>query len=82
MVDYRLDHIGTGIDALRMLREEFHAHLPAVMVTGSTTVSFDAEAQKHDFHLMIKPVVPNKLRAMIAFKLGSAPRGDGPVSGG
>ena len=24
----------------------------------------------HDFHLLIKPVVPNKLRAMIAFKLG------------
>ena len=28
------------------------------------------EAQEHDFHLLIKPVVPNKLRAMIAFKLG------------
>jgi len=24
----------------------------------------------HDFHLLLKPVVPNKLRAMIAFKLG------------
>jgi hypothetical protein len=23
-----------------------------------------------DFHLLIKPVLPNKLRAMIAFKLG------------
>ena len=28
------------------------------------------EALEHDFHLLIKPVVPNKLRAMIAFKLG------------
>ena len=78
IVDYRLDHVGTGIDALRMLREEFDAHLPAVMVTGSTTVSFEAEAQKHDFHLLIKPVVPNKLRAMIAFKLGRAPVTRGP----
>jgi hypothetical protein len=24
----------------------------------------------HDYHLLIKPVLPNKLRAMIAFKLG------------
>jgi len=30
----------------------------------------DNEAQSNDFHLLIKPVVPNKLRAMIAFKLG------------
>ena len=30
----------------------------------------EQEAQAHDFHLLIKPVVPNKLRAMIAFKLG------------
>ena len=29
-----------------------------------------AEASEHDFHLLIKPVLPNKLRAMIAFKLG------------
>ena len=33
-------------------------HIPAV-----------EEALEHDFHLLIKPVVPNKLRAMIAFKL-------------
>ena len=30
----------------------------------------EQEAQDLDFHLLIKPVVPNKLRAMIAFKLG------------
>ncbi len=28
------------------------------------------EADRNDFHLLIKPVAPNKLRAMIAFKLG------------
>ena len=70
IVDYRLDHSHTGIDALVALREQFGESLPAIMVTGSTTASLDAEAQKHDFHLLIKPVVPNKLRAMIAFKLG------------
>ena len=28
------------------------------------------QALAHDYHLLIKPVLPNKLRAMIAFKLG------------
>jgi hypothetical protein len=44
--------------------------VPAIVVTGSTMTGHDKEAQEKDFHLLIKPVVPNKLRAMIAFKLG------------
>jgi len=44
--------------------------VPAIMVTGSTMTGHEAEAQQHDFHLLVKPVVPNKLRAMIGFKLG------------
>ncbi|MCW7538788.1 hybrid sensor histidine kinase/response regulator [Aquabacterium sp. A7-Y] len=70
IVDYRLDHTSTGIEALLALREHFGAGLPAIMVTGSSTASLDAEASRHNFHLLIKPVVPTKLRAMIAFKLG------------
>ena len=34
----------------------------------------DKEALEHDFHLLIKPVLPNKLRAMIAFKLARQDR--------
>ena len=41
------------------------------MVTGSTMTGHEREAQDHDFHLLIKPVVPNKLRAVIAFKLNA-----------
>jgi CheY-like chemotaxis protein len=52
------------------LREHFSAPLPAIVVTGSTMSGHDQEAQDKNFHLLIKPVVPNKLRAMIAFKLG------------
>lgn len=70
IVDYRIDHRHTGIDAIHVLREHFGAELPAIVVTGSTTADLEEEAHRHDFHLLIKPVVPNKLRAMIAFKLG------------
>ena len=72
LLDYRLSDGTNGVDALRAVRAAFKASnqpLPAIMVTGSTT-RHELEAQAGDFHLLIKPVVPNKLRAMIAFKLG------------
>ena len=70
IVDYRLEEGRTGVDAIRALRDRFGAGIPAIVVTGSTMTGHDRDAQAHDFHLLIKPVVPNKLRAMIAFKLG------------
>jgi CheY-like chemotaxis protein len=70
IVDYRLEQGRTGIDAIAALRMRFGAALPVIVVTGSTTTGHDSEAQAHDFHVLIKPVLPNKLRAMISFKLG------------
>ncbi|MBH1986432.1 MAG: hybrid sensor histidine kinase/response regulator [Burkholderiales bacterium] len=70
MVDYRLPEQQTGIDAIRVLRERFGPDLPAIMVTGSTMTQHEEEARQHQFHVLLKPVVPTKLRAMIAFKLG------------
>jgi signal transduction histidine kinase/CheY-like chemotaxis protein len=75
IVDYRLESGRNGVEAIATLRERFGAALPAIVVTGSTMSTLDKEAQEKDFHLLLKPVVPNKLRAMIAFKLGArAPR--------
>lgn len=70
IVDYRLERGHTGIEVIQALRARFGKAMPAIMVTGSTMTEHDAEAAEHDFHLLIKPVVPNKLRAMIGFKLG------------
>jgi two-component system, sensor histidine kinase len=71
IVDYRLPQGRTGIDALAALRGRWpDRSLPAIMVTGSSLGGHEAEAAGHDFHLLIKPVLPNKLRAMVAFKLG------------
>ena len=70
IVDYRLEHGRTGVEAIQALRERFGVNVPAIMVTGSTMTGHEAQAQQHDFHLLVKPVVPNKLRAMIGFKLG------------
>ncbi|KPF42799.1 histidine kinase [beta proteobacterium AAP121] len=71
LVDYRLPQGRTGIDALVALRERWAGRrLPAIVITGSSLGGHEDEAVTHDYHLLIKPVLPNKLRAMIAFKLG------------
>ena len=75
IVDYRLENGHNGVEAIVALREHFGAGVPAIVVTGSTMSTLDKDAQEKDFHVLLKPVVPNKLRAMIAFKLGvRAPR--------
>jgi CheY-like chemotaxis protein len=70
VVDYRLPQGRTGIDALVALRAHWpDQKLPAIVVTGSSLGGHEDEAVTHDYHLLIKPVLPNKLRAMMAFKL-------------
>ena len=70
-MDYRLLQAMTGLDALAAARAHWPQRtLPAIVITGSTIGGHETEAAEHDFHLLIKPVLPNKLRAMIAFKLG------------
>ncbi len=73
LVDYRLPEERNGIEVLQRLRAHWPnpggRRLPAIIVTGSSLGGHEDEALTHDFHLLIKPVLPNKLRAMIAFKL-------------
>jgi len=69
IADYRLGDGRTGIDAIVALRARWGAALPVIVVTGSAMTVHEDDAQRHGFHLLVKPVVPNKLRAMIAFKL-------------
>jgi signal transduction histidine kinase/CheY-like chemotaxis protein len=70
IADYRLESGHTGIEAIGTLRRMLAQAIPAIVVTGSVLSNHEREAAEHDFHLLLKPVVPGKLRAMIAFKLG------------
>ncbi len=69
IADYRLEHGTTGVAAIDAVRRRFGSDVPAIVVTGSSMTGHDKEALESDFHLLIKPVLPNKLRAMISFKL-------------
>lgn len=70
IADYRLRDGQTGLEAVLALRDHFRSPLPAIVVTGSTMSTHERQALEYDFHLLVKPVVPNKLRSMIGFKLG------------
>jgi len=70
IVDYQLGDGPTGVEAIHALRAAFGSAVPAIVVTGSTITGHDADADRHDFHLLVKPAVPGKLRALIGFKLG------------
>jgi two-component system, sensor histidine kinase len=71
MADYRLESGQTGLDAIVAVRKHFKSIIPAIVVTGSTLADHEQTALAHDFHVLLKPVAPNKLRAMVGFKLGS-----------
>jgi signal transduction histidine kinase/CheY-like chemotaxis protein len=72
VIDHALPDGTTGLDALALVRGRWPKHhIPTIMITGSVLGGHEADAVALDFHLLTKPVLPNRLRAMIAFKLGS-----------
>jgi two-component system, sensor histidine kinase len=71
IVDFRLETGHNGLEVIDTLRQRFGRALPAIMVTGSVMSHHEEQAQAYGFHLLTKPVVPHKLRAMIAFKLAA-----------
>jgi signal transduction histidine kinase len=73
IADYRLTEGRTGIEVIAQLRRELDPEIPAILVTGSTTAGHISEADMQSLHLLLKPVPPAKLRALIHFKLRETP---------
>jgi signal transduction histidine kinase/CheY-like chemotaxis protein len=72
IADYRLREGGVGTQAIGALRARFGAEIPAIIVSGSTTPTHLEEASALNAHLLLKPVMPAKLRSLISFKLKGA----------
>jgi len=70
--DYHLADGSRGADIIATLREGFGHHIPAIVLTGTSSLERLAEAQAHDYHLLLKPVPPSKLRALINATLTSS----------
>lgn len=63
--DYHLPDGSHGAEIVIALREHFGRSIPAVVLTGTSNPERLAEAHAHDYHLLLKPVPPSKLRALI-----------------
>ncbi len=72
VADYGLRDGNVGTQAIAAVRERFKSQIPAIIVSGSTTPGHVDEAKAIDAHLLLKPVMPAKLRTLIHFKLHQA----------
>jgi two-component system, sensor histidine kinase len=65
LADYELGANGSGIDAIRAVRERIDRDVPAVLITGNTSSDAAGQARRHGYPLMLKPVDPVALLALI-----------------
>jgi signal transduction histidine kinase len=65
VADYRLSEGHTGIEAIHRLRQRFGADIPAMLMTGDTTIEPIREVQESGLVCLHKPVAPAKLRAFL-----------------
>ncbi len=69
IVDYRLAEGRLGTDTIDHLRDAVDPEIPAIIVTGSTTPDLAERVQARGDGLLLKPVLPATLRALIDAKL-------------
>lgn len=74
IADFRLPGDENGIDLAKKLRRRYDKNLPTIIVTGESDRSLISLTKSNDFFLLVKPIRPAKLRAVIESALG------GPVS--
>jgi CheY-like chemotaxis protein len=83
IVDFRLGNSDNGIEVAQRLREELDPEIPAILVTGSITPDLGEQARARRFEFLLKPVLPENLRACILTTLGHGlqPVSDAAVAG-
>jgi CheY-like chemotaxis protein len=70
IVDFRLGKSENGIQLAQRLRQELDPEIPAILVSGSITPDLGEQARTQRFEFLLKPVLPEKLRACIYAALG------------
>lgn len=74
IADYGLREGAVGTHAITAVRERFRTPIPAIVVTGTSMPAHIEDAKLVGAHLLIKPVMPAKLRTLINFKLHETAR--------
>ncbi len=73
VADYRLAGGVIGTDVIDRLRRELDPEIPAILITGSTAPDRIMQAETRDYQLLLKPVQPQRLLAMIHENLKTFP---------
>jgi len=63
--NYSLTDGSLGANIVAALRDRLGRDIPAVVLAGTSNPERLAEARARDYHLLLKPVPPSKLRALI-----------------
>jgi signal transduction histidine kinase len=69
IVDYRLADGRLGTDLIDGLRDALDPEIPAIVVTGSSTPELAQRINARGDQLLLKPVLPAKLRSLMGAKL-------------
>lgn len=64
---------GGGAELVEALRSVWGASLPAFMVADAGLPGDEVPSRVASLHLLVKPVAPNRLRALVSFHLGERP---------
>ncbi len=65
LADYHLDNGANGIDAVRAIRSRAGAAIPAIIITADRAASIADTARAQGCELLLKPVKPAELRALM-----------------
>ncbi|MEY8876279.1 MAG: hybrid sensor histidine kinase/response regulator, partial [Leptothrix sp. (in: b-proteobacteria)] len=68
IVDHSLPEARTGVAVVEALRALWGDAMPVIMVTGQVLHDHRADAARLGYHVLLKPVAPNRLRAMVTHK--------------
>jgi CheY-like chemotaxis protein len=73
LADYHLDEGANGLDAVRALRAKAGAHIPAIIITADRSPAVADAVRELGCELLLKPVKPAELRALMLHLLGQTP---------
>ena len=73
--DYHLGNGENGIEAIRRIQAASECSMPAILVTADGSPEMLRTARHHQYPVLLKPVAPAKLRALLTELLAKGPSG-------
>ncbi|MFT3732466.1 MAG: hybrid sensor histidine kinase/response regulator [Hyphomicrobium sp.] len=70
LADYHLDEGIFGIDIVRRIRRRLASDIPAILITADRTDAAAEAAMRSQCELLLKPIRPSELRALMKHLLG------------